>query len=82
MTDRQKYILQFLWRFGASRAEDIPMRSNGGPPSPAEVQSLYELGLIERLSMQETRRRDLVYHGEAYWQLTDAGIQHLRGEVA
>jgi hypothetical protein len=73
VTDRQKYIIQFLWRFGASRAEDIPMRFNGQPPTKSEMAALENAGLV-----RDRVDRDAPGSCSVYWELTEAGIKEAR----
>ena len=77
ITDRQRHILQFLWRFGASRTEDIHMMSTGGPPTAKEMESLKDQDLIRQLNRTPRGRGRDVCCGE-YWQVTDKALGVLR----
>jgi hypothetical protein len=74
MTDRERSILQYVARFGASRASDIYMFSTGGPPNQSEINNLIESGHLEKYAAPAiSKRSDRIDEGKVYWSLTCKG---------
>lgn len=79
MTDRERAILLYVARFGASRASDIHMAGSGRPPKFSEIMALVKKEMLYQTTQPFLSPRSTLRDGEhIYWGLTFDGLAQAR----
>jgi len=80
VTDRERAILLYVARFGASRASDIHMSGSGRPPKFSEIDALVKSGMLHQATQPFISPRSTLRDAEhIYWGLTPDGLAQARG---
>jgi len=79
VNDRERAILLYVARFGASRVSDICLPGNGNPPSKSEIDALVRSGWLYQASQTPiSRRSSLRDVDQIYWGLTEYGVMQAK----